>query len=174
MSTTIYNGFIIRMATLQKVRRMVFEIRPYWEREATKLLDNYIAVRRGKNSEHPFFDWLADRKRVRATMERDPFVDTDFTVTVFPDGRDLLGIVFSEHQAWIRKWFEVADVDDYAYWNNTDPPDNVSAVEWRQRERRWLKVLPRPGVPAMCGFTIDISSPHGPMPTPPKKKETKP
>ena len=43
-------------------------------------------------------------------------------------------------------------IEEYGYWNNADPPENISDIEWEKREKDWNKALPGLGISARCGL----------------------
>lgn len=52
-------------------------------------------------------------------------------------------------------------IEEYGYWNNTDPPEGVTDEEWAQREQDWNQALPGPGIPSRCGLcTAEILDPE--------------
>lgn len=81
--------------------------------------------------------------------ERSPF-DLTFGWNVFvpPGGRFVLatpwGSLDRESRKCLPKW-----VESYGYWDNTDPPKDVSSREWRQRERDW-EIATAPGNERHC------------------------
>lgn len=54
----------------------------------------------------------------------------------------------------------MSGVEFYGYWNNTDPDEECTAKEWRQRKNDWDKVLPDIGIPCENGFSFTILQNH--------------
>jgi hypothetical protein len=158
MSTKIYYGFRFQGDIHQFLETVEF-FRPWIKRQGKKLLEEFMA--RGPK----FSDWLDDRRDVAHKGLRNPLVDTDFKLTVFPrrDGF-VYGIAYHDHPAWFERWLKVPGVTEYGYWNNTDEPEGMSAEEWEARKKKWDELIPPPHVPAMFGLSIDVSDPMGPMP----------
>lgn len=94
----------------------------------------------------------ANRKGQRG----DPFNITA-AIVAYPLGRKVYVNVFDEDvHEMVRK---NQKFKDFSYWNNTDRPDEVTARQWRHRERTWDKLLPDSrAVPAISGFTYDFGS----------------
>lgn len=89
-------------------------------------------------------------------------IDFSCRVTVFPLRDQVLGIYFCECRELSAMFLNNPKIEDFHYQNCTDRPEDVSAKDWRQRERLWDKALCRGGlgVPALSGFTMDISPVH--------------
>lgn len=108
--------------------------------------------------------WNDLRAKTKQLNLRTPTIDTDFQLVFFPYKKKFLGIAYTEHDEWYESWCKMPGVREYAYWNNTDKPCDISNNEWSARGRAWDKVLGYGDIPSMCGFTIDIHSPYGPAP----------
>lgn len=165
MSTKIYNGFCFRPAhDFEQVLHVVRGFRPWLEEAGCRLFERYCA--RASHPNDPavcWATWCEDRRKVKKTGERNPWVDTDFEATFFPLAGDvLLGITFTEQHEWHEEWLKQPGVSEFGYWNNTDRPEHLSALEWDERQRLWELALPGAGVPAVNGFTIAIANPRGP------------
>lgn len=107
---------------------------------------------------------IQDRVReIKKTRRRDPLYDFNFEVTVFPlTTKKALGMYFCDRREFTaliksQPWFI-----DYHYQNSTDRPDEISAKEWRKRSADWDRTLGSMGIPAQCGFTLDLGVPYLP------------
>jgi hypothetical protein len=87
---------------------------------------------------------------------RDPSVDFDFEVTLFPFDDAILGISFTEQSDFHALWLAQSDVEEYGYWNNTDKPETVSESEWESRADAWDVVLPGYATPAQSGLALTL------------------
>ena len=174
MSTKIYHGFKINTSSISKVLEMVETFRPYILEEGKKLYKNFEDHLLGykkidQTKEDAIKDirikWLTAWWEMKRTQQRLPLVDTLFSITIFPLDDYFLGIVYTEHDTWYFQWLEQENVEDYAYWNNSDKPDKLTDEEWDERYKNWSKVLldnkQGQSLPAMCGFSIDIADPNG-------------
>lgn len=91
---------------------------------------------------------------------REPFVDFDFTIIIFPNG---LCMPFMDNdivrKVW-RKQFDAGIVEDYGYWDNTDPDENCTEEQWKKRYDDWCEALHpnMDGVPCYTGISIDVVS----------------
>lgn len=106
--------------------------------------------------------WQEMRHEIKKTGLRNHTVDTDFQIVVFPHKDTILGIAYTESNKWFNQWLTLPGVSEYGYWNNTDPPDDVTDEEWEVRGEIWDEVLGSLGIPSMVGYTIDIHDPYGP------------
>lgn len=95
--------------------------------------------------------------RVEQTGRRDTSIDMGCEVVLLPHESGLYGIVFAENRAIEEAFFVSAGIERFAYWNNTDRPDDVSEEDWAARGRLWDTLLPGSGVPAEHGFTRRLS-----------------
>lgn len=156
MSTKVYTGFRVETTDLVAIRALVEEVRPLVRQQAQNLLDAYMA--RGKR----FTDWLDERRDTVNKGFRNPLVDTQFDLLFIPLDGYSIGICYTEHHEWFETWLAREGVRSWAYWNNTDPDEDVSDEEWSARKRDWDSLGFH--VPAMAGFTISVTNPMGPMP----------
>ena len=168
MSTVIRNGFRWDIANWSEALAAVLAFQTTASRLAQDLLDNYLSCHKSRRA--GWQSWMERRDEVRRTNQRDPAVDTDFSLVVFPvNGLSVpgvLGIIYTEHNAWRRAWLGHPGVCEYGFWNNADEPEGVSATEWAERGRNWDIALPDAcATPALCGFTIDLVPARGPFPS---------
>ncbi len=92
---------------------------------------------------------FADRKReVEQTKRRDPLVDVEMDLFLFPDGERTLFIVNSDSSDLTAMIAKMPNVQNYQYWDNLDKPDQVSSEDWEARRKDWEKMLPGTGRPA--------------------------
>lgn len=174
MSTKIYNGRLLA-GSIGKVYDLLLEAKPeakaiarrleiaWMARRATAIIDD--ARIKGEEPRHPLGDaWqeLMDRRRaIRREGQRDPGVDHEFEIWLFPRRGATLAIVNTE-QRELRDWFDALPwVAEYAYYDNTDPPEEVTARQWDARRRAWDKALPGAGVPSeRCLVFTMVSCEH--------------
>lgn len=177
MSTKIYTGFLIETDSLACLMEKVDAFRPWVIRQAEKKMDDFIRVlvKSGVSASEAWRTWDARRIALRQTMQRDPAVDVEFSLSFFPEppGGHCLGIVYTAEDAWRRKWLKQPGVHDYSYWDNADKPSRVSGPEWRQREEAWKSVLPDNDPVVMHSFSIDLIGPNNPWPKAMRAKKGK-
>ena len=139
MSTKIYTGFKLNTDNINDVQILVREFRVWAEKESEKLLDAYCE----RVKPNGWTQWCERRENIKRTGLRDPFVDTQFQIVVFPNEDGMLGMVFTEQKKWVNKWMrfscrrnkmsktsEKLKVQPYGYWNNSDPLDGMTDEEW--------------------------------------------
>jgi len=174
MSLKIYTGFKLKTNDMLELHRELMKFRDelgvevekkqinYFARECSILLDAVaVGARKLKKTDsiisivyHKHFDKMEE---VNKKDIRHPDVDFSFSLSILPTENDeLVGIVYTEQQEFLDKWFEKPFVEEYMYWNNTDAPDHVTEEDWKARGDVWSKVLePFNGIPAMLGFNVD-------------------
>lgn len=96
--------------------------------------------------------------KIARTQERDPLYDWGCHLSVIPHKTGVYVLLYAEQTAYHDLWLAMPEVEDYAYWNHTDPPEGVSEARWERRRQRWDAVMPD-GVPSHAGMTIDIYDP---------------
>lgn len=173
MSTKIYRGFKIQTDSFQEALQIVNAFRPWVEKQAEELLNKFIentqANYKGEEKtptgiKIACFDLWQDMRRKFLKEEgcKVPHIDTEFNVVLIPTNGFVLGIVYTAHNEWYKAWCNHPGIQEYSYWDNTDPLEEVSDEDWEKREEDW-KVLDYMPV-AMQGFSIDLVDPNGPFP----------
>lgn len=163
MSTKIYFGFQLSASSLQEVLDTVKAFRPWVLARSQTLLNDFIKTSAGGDVNEGWRRWDELRRTTVKQGMRMPLVDTEFSLTFFPDGDRFLGIAYTEHQHWFEQWLAQPGVSEYAYWNNTDRPRHVTEADWQLRKESWDRVLGAQIV-CMAGFSIEVAPPQGPYP----------
>lgn len=179
MSIKIHHGFAIdqTFGSVQALHHLVSEFRAEVKPLAKRFLRaafikdavtefdrrhiGLVSQDAGKSpASHAWSTMLEAHAKIRDDR-RHPQYDVTCSLALLPhpDGR-ILGMMYTEIDAWLDLWLKKPGVCEYAYWDNTDRPDDLTAAEWRARREAWgAVVLDHPGaVPAHNGFTADI---HG-------------
>lgn len=172
MSIKLYKGFRIKTDSMKEVLNIVEKFRPIIELEAQKIMDTFLNnVKESYNGDKESLEckvaahslWFNARKKILDEGgKRMPSIDTDFSITLYPYNGYLLGTVFTEHTAWYELWCQQDQIEEYAYWNNMDKPNNISEENWNQRQIDWNMLSNNPL--SMQGFSMDVIDPHGPKP----------
>lgn len=76
------------------------------------------------------------------------------SVMIFPLKDRVLAMTFG-HTNLIGESFDKY-FEDYHYQNQSDRPDDITAAEWRKRERDWDKVLGNDYIPNRHGFAYEF------------------
>lgn len=152
MSTKIYDGVrfpktrlgeftrVVREKGLSKIVRRALMIARGFELSAVGL-KSYQALHDGMKPE--VAEW---HLRVEKTMEaigeaadrseRDPWYDLEsgWRLWVPEKGPWILALPFGEaaNHASLPSW-----VEDFGYWDNVDPPDDVAEAAWESRRKVW-------------------------------------
>lgn len=169
MSTKIYNGFRLAedldpfvfldraMTAASPVRdrldlEMLTESATFWlDRHVFGLVQDRLG-----DDQSPLAEawWaLAERQRDLRSKGRTNTLDYDPHSLTIGLGRDhvtgrILGVVMTDRELLRGAVTALDGVQEYAYWNNSDRPDNVTKTEWKARRDAWDRVLPGAGVPA--------------------------
>ena len=109
------------------------------------------------------------RKTSAAIFTSDSENDADFDVslTIFPLHDKILALPYANNDVLHDVFFKREEFVDYGYWNNTDPPEELSEEEWEQRKKDWDEALPGIGIPMNNGIVLrivdaihDVIDPH--------------
>lgn len=88
------------------------------------------------------FEATVDLSRNAAEKaHRDPYFDLEcgWNFFFYPQDRRMYALPWGE--AWTREGLVMPKwVHEYAYWNNTDAPEQIGQKEWDARGRTWDKV----------------------------------
>lgn len=79
-------------------------------------------------------------------------------------GRDrdtgtVVALLYTDHRAFVAAWEALPQVTPFAYWNNTDRPEEVTDADWEARGALWARLLPdgAPPVAHTLGFALRSS-----------------
>lgn len=180
MSTKIYDGFVISpsITGLEGLNKELIKFRKelipiindgYWDYLAVmahNFIDNKAFGIIDETDEKIAF-WYAEHRLCKAIKVieerqiRDPFVDYDCSLVLFPHKNRIYGIIYTEQKKIRELWSNKKFVKGYGYWNNTDPEDNVTDKEWKERGEIWDKILSDDnglhGIPSMNGYTVECT-----------------
>lgn len=177
MSTKVYKGFRFVsndllaihekfMAWRLRIRELTIEYEGrYIARQTVKLIDSFAAGRTTSLPDNPFSkvrrEFEDAQSEIKKTQRRNPTIDWDFEVMVMPFRDQVYGIVFTDQNDWFTDFMAQDWVEDYSYWNNTDPPDGTSDEEWEIRGELWDSICNQDpsGVPGRAGFLADCTVP---------------
>lgn len=173
MSAKIYKGFRISTDSFAEAMNIINAFKPWVQGQAEVVFDTFIEnvnkskAENGADSSEPQVDaytrWIELRHTfLREKQMRMPHIDTDFSVSLIPTKDMLLGIVYTEHNEWYDAWCKQPGVEEYSYWNNTDPPEDIDYEDWEKRGENWEILNYQP----VCvqAFSIDLVDPSGPLP----------
>lgn len=175
MSTKIMTGFRLQTTDLFEIHAIMSEFRAsvaelqrrdvatLMARMACDIIDRRDRGHITDDDLPPINAVLRDirtrQKEILGSGYRDPEIDFDFEISLMPFDGQVFGMVFSERQLWIDTWMARPEVDEFAYWNNTDRPSGLTAEEWSERARVWDAILRAnpAGTPGMAGFTAQCA-----------------
>lgn len=173
MSTKLFNGHEIVGHTLEsflpQLVSLQAELQPLAQRSSAQMVtliatnahDRHVLGLEPSTSTSFLSDaefLLLDRQRkLKASGHRDPVADFEFTLCLFPVEGRLLALTYAEQKDFLEVWNRQPWRRDFAYWNNTDAPEEVPADEWAERERLWGLVFHEgASTPAECGYSFTL------------------
>lgn len=165
MGNRIFSGFRLDTDSFADALKLVNEFRPWVVAKSEQMLDSFIAnitKEDGVDFVTAFDRWQERRRFMRIQQTDFPAVDTEFSIVLVPYSGGLLGRVYTAQRPWREQWYAHPGVREYSYWDNEEPPEDVTAEDWAARAEAWAIITDRPM--AMQGFAIDLVSPEGPMP----------
>lgn len=102
---------------------------------------------------------IADHQATMArTQERDPEFDWGCHLSAIPHRTGLYVLLYAEQEAYHAIWQSLPGVQEYAYWDHTDPPEGMSQTRWERRRQRWDELLGH-DAPSKSGMTLAIYDP---------------
>ena len=94
------------------------------------------------------------------TQKKQTGDDDKMELLLFMHEKSILGIPFfgrSSILKWFKEEFEGKIFQEYGFWDNTDPLENVSKKQWNQRKKAWSSVFEHSSFPAECGISVMLS-----------------
>lgn len=89
-------------------------------------------------------DWVHLKYGEQVTRYQKDLFALDVSVSVWTDKDAYLIAPYCERSSLLGGSLdflkEMPEITDYAYWNNTDPDENVSAEEWEERGEVWNRI----------------------------------
>lgn len=182
MSTKIYNGYKMPKS-LDLLQDFMMDFREKGQEITIKNLTKLTAGLTSYNVDRFFFGSLDDvqladcaiskvwryiddeYKKVRTTRQRNPLFDFECEISVLvPKNSDKTLLMLFTEQKDLKELFESYEyIEEYYYWNNSDPLETVTEEEWEQRSKDWDAALPDSGVPARNGLTLELVGDYLPI-----------
>ncbi len=172
MSTKIFNGHEIVGHTLDSflpvLRSLQEQLRTLAHRQAVRVITRLAVALHDRHTlglevakEQNFlmaaeFEVMRRQKEVDATKRRDPTVDFEFTVCLFPVEGRLLATTYVEQRELKQLWDVQTWRREFGYWDNTDPPEELAEAEWDERARLWGLVFPGYDAPSEVGYSFTL------------------
>lgn len=174
MSYKIYDGLCIQTTDFQKVFALLAEFN-----QKAKEIGNRLHSQMAYKMAIRAFDkatlegTLADQKygfvseaivsimdqqaEIKRTNLRNPFVDFECKVSVFPLEDRFLFYVNAEQSEFLEAFKELDGVEEFAYWNNTDRPDRCTQEEWDARKEIWDTAFALVGDSNFNGLIFEVT-----------------
>ncbi len=94
---------------------------------------------------------------VTQLRHHDPAVDMGFELVLLPVESHLLALSFSGQPEFTKAWEAQTWRRDFAYWDESALPDDVSTPEWHERARLWhLALGTEPRAAAELGYSFVV------------------
>ncbi len=175
MSIKIYNGLILRNASLEDALGRLNRIRPecvsmgqkFIAREVARrialekdLEENYCSV--GNECQSAF--WAAHEEFQKAQIDvlgrgvRSVDWDATLSVCLIPSQGNVLALFYCEGGLGYLEQLHATGFDSYQYQNSTDRPDDITEEIWNERQDAWLQALPSRTRPLEVGLTCEVVS----------------
>jgi hypothetical protein len=86
---------------------------------------------------------LKEQRECRAAATRSPDIDCDVTLFLRPDPQTgmLYGYLQEEGVGAHKALLRMPGFEDYAYWNNSEGPEDVSEQDWVRRKKDWYRIF---------------------------------
>jgi len=152
-----WDGFSIDARTLDEAMDIVDAFRPHalrmlqdWNarlvaKTAATLIDrsHVRGMPRPATPLSTAWSSIQDRRlAVVRTERRDPVVDAEFRLVMLRHASGIYGLIHTERAEWRKAWLDQPAVADCSWWDGSDRPDGIGAVEWRRRGRTWRTLVP--------------------------------
>lgn len=111
-------------------------------------------LKKGRWIEKSAFDVIETLKNQSTHTFSD--ADISYEVVLMPSAADnrVLLIVFSECGLYEKALDKSELFEDFGYWDNTDPDEDVTEAEWKHREKSWGYLIEDDETPASIGLSI--------------------
>jgi hypothetical protein len=173
MSMKIYTGFKMKTTDIEEIYAHIQTMQKVVEEHSNKAIAATMAWDCASLYDKRTMDKTLDRTlsvyqvifhefnnrqmTVKQKQIKDPSVDYSMDVVLFPFEGEFYGMFYTVQSDFADLWYKSGLVAPFWYWNNTDPDENCTEAEWDERERVWDAIFEEQSIPAMRGFTFQIS-----------------
>ena len=98
--------------------------------------------------------WTAMQREKR----RDPAIDTDAAITLFPSGRTVLGLVQTEMEPFATLMRDLAG-EDWS-WGTYERPKGLDEAIWAERAQTWAGAMAPAWIPSHTGLSYSYNQPY--------------
>lgn len=186
MSTKIYNAYLLQGHDLGSAAQLLQKfkmgtLRPMMEqlktetlaRRAVQLFDKATLGLDSEKGNYVSRAWreMRDEQKNAIAGMREPDVDFGCKLSLINHRSGVYVVMYSEQAEYTRAWEKLPGIVDFSYWNNTDRPDEVSAKDWKKRERVWDSIFKgEVRSPDDAGLSIELLPVDGSWRTPEQEK----
>jgi hypothetical protein len=177
MSWKIYNGFILNnIATLEKALEFSKKLIPqfneladeYWKKliishavsefdndnlDRVELPKNYLSISSKLMWEH-------ERESCREGTKSftNVSISLSFTPAKVKGKKRIIGILFTDNRDILKAFFNLSEVEEYCFFDNSDQPEKISEADWQEREKVWKSVFANASTASKVMLVFDIIS----------------
>lgn len=178
MSTKIYNGFIFsdKINSLEKAFDSLKEMKDLLVETADKhwlsLIVRFALAEFDNCADEEIVDknfindsrsYLLDYEFEARKNNRHNLTDVEFSVCIanikIKNKNRIVGMYYSGNRELITEFCNFPTIEEYGYWDNTDPPDDISYTEFKKRGIVWDKILSFSDIPAESMLSFVLISP---------------
>ena len=106
---------------------------------------------------HEIYDKGRERyAKITETMRRDPEVDVGCELTIHPLEDKILLFLLTDLNGVGKLLESYENVSYYGYWDNVDPDEDCTEIEWKERKNDWNEAMPT-GIPNEGGMSVTIT-----------------
>lgn len=162
MSTKIYNGFLLNNAkTLEDALLFSNSIRDDFEQMANEIwISNIIRIatkeydystykgniEKNKSFIFSAFRILAEDERKSIATKQSSLSNVEMELCYFPiklkNKKRIVGIYFFGNRDMQNKFTALPEISEFAYYDNSDMPSDISLKEWNTRKKIWENIFP--------------------------------
>ena len=159
MSTKIYNGYkiegdIFNVMDKLHILKSTMITKVYHDIKSTIVEGHNVAP----NNYEAFNSVLNNIEEGSVSTTRNGNC-IDASVCILPFDNNIYATTYF-NMNWQTEMFESMDgVSEFMYWDNTDPPEDISETDWEQRDILWGKILRDWKAPGFVGMTFDFLIP---------------
>jgi hypothetical protein len=173
MSTKIYTGFKIDSMDILEIQtilnghhKLVKEITKekiieHLIKSAVEDFDKDIINKKDTDKNYiseANYEMEERQRNIKKTMSRDPDVDFEVEIALFPFEGNFYGIYHTEKSDFYDNLLTNPKITEFNYWNNSDHPEKMTEKEWEERARIWNTIFDGNELQCEIGFTKKYNS----------------
>ena len=172
MSTKIYGGLRFKSRNIFEIHEQIQGLRGTVSREQERIHLSYLATRCARMIDNRLVRGIPfegsplnaattdlEQRIDKARKQSDPICDVSGEIAIMPFQKRFYAMVFAANKDINNILSSKEIFDEYCYYDNTDRPEEISAREWRIREKVWTGILqPNGWIPGKCSLTAHFEA----------------